>query len=125
MFSRLSHVRYNCAALNRCPLRKRLALIKRAASSQCRYGCPAEEDLQHVLFHCPRVRVQRDSLMKACDDFGYGKTLRNRFTRKHLQFPVETLLVNFTDPSNFPIYYPEQGTNRIKKKVRRPLPQSR
>ena len=100
MFSRLSHVRYNCAALNRCPLRKRLALIKRAttnSSSQCRYGCPVEEDLQHVLFHCPRVRLQRDALMKACNKFGYAKTLQNCFTRKQLQFPVEKLLVNFTD----------------------------
>ena len=97
MFSRLSHVRYHCAALNRCPLRKRLALIKRAASSECRYGCNAEEDLKHVLFECPRVRLQRDELMEACDEFGYAKTLKNFFTRRQLQFPVEKLIVQFTD----------------------------
>ena len=66
MLSRLSHVRFHCAALNRCPLRKRLALMKKVASSSCRYGCNVEEDLNHVLFCCPKVKQQRDAVTKIC-----------------------------------------------------------
>jgi len=95
MLTRLSHVKYNCAALNRCPLRKRLALIGRAKSSACRFRGAEEEDLKHVIFSCPKVAKQRQVVMNACKEFGYAVSLKNLFTRRQLQFPMEKLLIEF------------------------------
>ena len=98
MHCRLAHVRYNCAALNRCPLRKRLFLIKRAKSDRCRYGCDEIEDLQHMLFVCPKVADEREAVVAECKSFGFALTLRNFFTRERLQKPVEKMILAFTDP---------------------------
>ena len=98
MHCRLAHVRYNCAALNRCPLRKRLFLIKRASCELCRYNCGVTEDLNHMIFVCPKVATERRKVFDVCKKFGYASTLRNIFTRRQLQHPVEKLIVAFTDP---------------------------
>ena len=97
MFCRLSHVRYQCAALNRCPLRTRLAYFGKHISVKCRYGCAADEDLKHVLFHCPTIRKERKQVFEVCKEYGYKKTFKNLLTRKRLQMPMEKLIMKFTE----------------------------
>ena len=97
MFCRLSHVRYQCAALNRCPLRTRLAYFGKHISVKCRYGCAADEDLKHVLFHCPTIRKERDQVFEVCKEYGYKKTFKNLLTRRRLQMPMEKLIMKFTE----------------------------
>ena len=97
MYCRLAHVRYNCAALNRCPLNKRLFLIKRSMTDQCRFGCKAVEDLEHMLFWCPRVAEQRSKLVDKRKKLGFARNVRNYFTRQRLQLEVEKLILMFTN----------------------------
>ena len=95
MHCRLSHVRYQSAALNRCLLRNRLFVIKRAMSPMCRYGCDKTEDLTHVLFECQIVNHERESIHEICREKGFAETIRNCFTRRELQIPIEKLLLKF------------------------------
>ena len=95
MHSRLSHVRYQCASLNRCPLRSRLFKINRCDTELCRYGCQLTEDLNHVLYICPSVSTERDYIKSLCRDYSFAFSTRNIFTRMKLQIPTEQLLLKF------------------------------
>ena len=66
MFSRYSHTVYHNAALGRGPFR---AIVHRDAEDdnlrKCRYGCCADETLEHILLECSFVEDQRRCLKKS------------------------------------------------------------
>ena len=40
--------------------------IGKCSDAKCRYGCGYTEDLQHVLFNCPRCSTVREKIRKVC-----------------------------------------------------------
>ena len=85
MHSRLSHVMYNCLAVNRAPFRSWLYKIKRAESMQCRFGCQCDETPRHVLFDCPFVNSERLKIEKRWSDENIEFNLQQLMTHPSLQ----------------------------------------
>ena len=97
MHCRYSHVLYNCAAVNRAPLRRWLYKTGRAKSELCRHGCNVVEDLDHVLNACHYVSTERTHLHFLCNKNACVYSYTDLFTNPGLQIGVEKLLLAFME----------------------------
>ena len=94
MVNRRSICIYHQYAVGRAPTRDYYFSIHKCDSPLCRFGCPENETINHVVFSCKFNSKQRAVLIMKCNDLKINFTLKNLLINKSLQILVEKFLLN-------------------------------
>ena len=92
IFSRATCSSYHQIAVGRGKLGDRRKYSKTSGSSDCRFGCKAEETVYHLFFSCPFCHDDVDALHKICRERRIDYTIPTLFRNEHLQGRVELFL---------------------------------
>ena len=92
MFSKTGSVRH-LQMLSGCfPCNAFLKRTNQSTSSNCRHGCEAIEDVQHVLLQCPKYCKQRSELQTNLRQLNIPPTVRNILTDKRARNACQRFL---------------------------------
>ena len=58
----------------------------------CRFGCNADETIEHILHDCNYLILHHNRLRQLCQQFSIQYTTKNLLTYEKLKIPVEQLL---------------------------------
>ena len=91
MTSRIGAVVYHEVACGSSVLYDTLCRKGSAGSCLCRAGCGVAENMEHVLYHCPRYARERDLIDERCRTLGVTGTTSELMTNCKLQPLMEAL----------------------------------
>jgi len=93
ILSKITTTWYHQIACGRGRFRERMNLFDPSISPTCRFGCPANETVDHIFTSCPHLVVSRADLKIQCTSFDLRYNLKSLFTDPRLQIPVERFLL--------------------------------